>query len=497
MQYGRKLVEKNAIGILIHLVHEVKIARALMTKMDCGMGTISSMNGYYNHAMTSTGVDDEVKEVLSNTGLASIHTTAWKTMEGLDDRLKRNDMMAKYIADIDITKLIYCFDIYSLTVRIGTNPASILRTVVFPPIQPAQPIEHTSIAHDDEQASPERMPTPILFQSDEEVEARYKAVDETKVPELFEPEIEKRPAKRPRSTIDKPKEKVKPNKKSKRRESTKVVEWDNLGEDKKNEHISKISMNYNLTACKNQEFFTSNAVSLKDKVSLILTDPPYGVFTKFEHDKVLSTQDMAQLLENCYHILKPHGNIVIFSTWQQSGEWDKLLHSMIKKFVVYKSALYIVREPNAGFIQRGGSNMQNMVETAIVAYKKGKGHHSFNWQSNQVYLDGGFSRGTNVINEVPIVKDKLCDENGNEFRIEEKNVDMLKEIVARFSNRGDLVCDPYAGTGTTMLACYELGRFFTGCEMDKSLVKAAWNRFCCDSYTSDQTSNFYFDIDRY
>ena len=227
-----------------------------------------------------------------------------------------------------------------------------------------------------------------------------------------------------------------------------------------------------------------------------MTDPPYGVFTDFEHDKVLSRTDIDTFLENCYHVLKPHGNLVVFLTWQDAKEWDDILKSKIEKFTVYKSALYAIREANAGFIQRGGSNMQNMVEMAIVGYKKGQGHHTFNWENKQTFLDGDFSRGTNVIQNVYRSKDKLADENGLDFRIEEKNIDLLKEIIARFSNSGDLVCDPYAGTGTTMLACYEMDRKFIGCEMMEDVVTAAWKRFLCDSYTYINSSKFNILYDR-
>jgi DNA modification methylase len=291
--------------------------------------------------------------------------------------------------------------------------------------------------------------------------------------------------------------KTKKSKKAKPRNtvSPDEIQWDDLDELQQAEHTNRLSKDYQYLAMDNKVFFTNYGEEYKDKVDLVLTDPPYGVFTKFVRDKMLSIPDMNLLLENCYHVLKPHGTIVIFSKWQQIGDWNSIFKSKIDKFTIYRSALFCVREPNAGFIQKGGSNMQNMVEMAVVAYKKGNGRHTFNWLSKQAYLEGDFMRGTNVIQNVSIVRDKLCDDNGCEFRVEEKNIDMLKEIIARFSNRGDLVCDPFGGTGTTMLASYELERDFIGCEIDKDLVKAANKRFYCDSYTYDLSGisiNLYF-----
>lgn len=47
-----------------------------------------------------------------------------------------------------------------------------------------------------------------------------------------------------------------------------------------------------------------------------------------------------------------------------------------------------------------------------------------------------------------------------------KPIALLKEIVRDYSNAGDVVCDPCAGWGSTLLACRELGREAIGGEMD-------------------------------
>lgn len=42
----------------------------------------------------------------------------------------------------------------------------------------------------------------------------------------------------------------------------------------------------------------------------------------------------------------------------------------------------------------------------------------------------------------------------------------MRELVADLSERGELVCDPYAGSGTAGIACAQLGRRFLGWERD-------------------------------
>lgn len=53
-----------------------------------------------------------------------------------------------------------------------------------------------------------------------------------------------------------------------------------------------------------------------------------------------------------------------------------------------------------------------------------------------------------------------------------KPVALMREIVRDYSNAGDLVCDPCAGWGSTLLAAAELGRESVGCELDAETFSA-------------------------
>lgn len=47
----------------------------------------------------------------------------------------------------------------------------------------------------------------------------------------------------------------------------------------------------------------------------------------------------------------------------------------------------------------------------------------------------------------------------------QKPLTLMKALVSDFTDEGDLVCDPFAGSGTTAVACHELGRNFVGWEI--------------------------------
>jgi site-specific DNA-methyltransferase (adenine-specific) len=47
-----------------------------------------------------------------------------------------------------------------------------------------------------------------------------------------------------------------------------------------------------------------------------------------------------------------------------------------------------------------------------------------------------------------------------------KNLDILTRMITAYTNPGDLVCDPFSGSGSTAIAALRAGRSFTGTELD-------------------------------
>ena len=48
----------------------------------------------------------------------------------------------------------------------------------------------------------------------------------------------------------------------------------------------------------------------------------------------------------------------------------------------------------------------------------------------------------------------------------QKSLDLFKELIEIHSNPGDVVCDPFLGSGTTVYAAKQTERLFRGCEID-------------------------------
>lgn len=58
----------------------------------------------------------------------------------------------------------------------------------------------------------------------------------------------------------------------------------------------------------------------------------------------------------------------------------------------------------------------------------------------------------------------------------EKPVPLMRELVADFTRPGELVCDPFMGSGTTGVACAQMGRRFLGVERDPKWFDLACRR---------------------
>ena len=70
----------------------------------------------------------------------------------------------------------------------------------------------------------------------------------------------------------------------------------------------------------------------------------------------------------------------------------------------------------------------------------------------------------------------------------EKPLDLMTEIVRLFSNKDDLICDPFMGSGTTALAAIALERRFVGIEQDPKYYAIARARIEASFMGKDEGS---------
>src|SRR3712207_5966820 len=57
-----------------------------------------------------------------------------------------------------------------------------------------------------------------------------------------------------------------------------------------------------------------------------------------------------------------------------------------------------------------------------------------------------------------------------------KPLRLVRRALLALTQEGDLVCDPFCGSGTTAVAAKELNRFFAGAELEEEFAEIAGRR---------------------
>lgn len=86
----------------------------------------------------------------------------------------------------------------------------------------------------------------------------------------------------------------------------------------------------------------------------------------------------------------------------------------------------------------------------------------------------------------------LRDTEGNRLHKQQTPIQLLLRIILSSTNPGDVVLDPFAGSGTTLVVAEQLGRKSIGIELDSHNVALIENRLA-EQRESDDISRFFKD----
>ncbi|MHA1868724.1 MAG: DNA-methyltransferase [Candidatus Heimdallarchaeaceae archaeon] len=208
---------------------------------------------------------------------------------------------------------------------------------------------------------------------------------------------------------------------------------------------------------------------IEDKsIDLILTDPPYGI--GYDEWDILNTS----FLKGCKRILKPNGQVFVFCGWSNVISVLKRGKDffILKDWIIYdrqkgrgtKKSLVSTREDILWFINSEEYTF-NKDKAYSTIVKKTKGMGEKNKRKTRAL--------TNVWTDVPPIVPWAKERTKHPTQ---KPEFLFKRILEVFSNEGDIVLDPFIGSGTTAVACKQLGRNFIGFEINKDYVKIANKR---------------------
>ncbi len=210
-------------------------------------------------------------------------------------------------------------------------------------------------------------------------------------------------------------------------------------------------------------------VSLNIKVDAIITDPPYCVsrthqlgFSNMgragmnygEWDYEFNQKEWIAL---CGPLVKTGGSMIIFMDWKNLSYLIEELETqgfVIKDLIRWEKSNPMPRNVNSRYVMD--------FEVAIWATKGNKGW-TFNKPPEKAYVKPVYTSGI-----VP----------GGKKRIHptQKKLEVIADIVKVHTNPGDIVFDPFSGSGTTVLACNQTGRDAIGVEIDENYYKKSVER---------------------
>jgi len=225
-----------------------------------------------------------------------------------------------------------------------------------------------------------------------------------------------------------------------------------------------------------------------DSIDLIFADPPYNLQlenelyrpneTKVngvseEWDKFKSFEDYDNFtinwLRECRRILKKDGTIWVIGTYHNIFRIGKIMQDL--GYWILNDVIWIKTNPMPNF---KGTRFNNAHETLIWASKNKDSKYTFNYKTMKAYNDDLQMRSDW---HIPICQGKeRIKVNGQKAHPTQKPEALLYRIIIATSKPSDIVLDPFAGTGTTLVVAKKLGRRFIGIEKEEFYVNICKKR---------------------
>ena len=225
----------------------------------------------------------------------------------------------------------------------------------------------------------------------------------------------------------------------------------------------------------------------ENSVDVIFADPPYnlqldGDLHRPDQSKVAAVDDAWDQFESfeaydaftrawllaARRVLKPNGTIWVIGSYHNIFRVGAKLQDL--GFWILNDVIWRKTNPMPNF---RGRRFQNAHETLIWASRdqQGKGY-TFNYDAMKAANDDLQMR-TDWLFPICTGGERLKDANGDKVHPTQKPEALLARILMASTKPGDVVLDPFFGSGTTGAVAKRLGRHFVGIEREQSYIDAA------------------------
>ena len=221
---------------------------------------------------------------------------------------------------------------------------------------------------------------------------------------------------------------------------------------------------------------------------LVFADPPYNMqigekLKRPDDSKVNGVNDKwdqflnfkhyddfcKDWLRECKRVLKDNGSIWVIGTYHNIFRLGYHLQNL--NYWILNDVIWRKNNPMPNF---KGTRFTNAHETLIWASKNKKSKYTFTYQSLKCLNDDLQMRSDWML---PICNGKeRLKKDGKKVHSTQKPEALIHRIILATTNKGDLIFDPFLGTGTTAVVAKKLGRQYFGIEKDKKYFLAAYQR---------------------
>ncbi|MBX9464525.1 MAG: site-specific DNA-methyltransferase [Aquamicrobium sp.] len=225
-------------------------------------------------------------------------------------------------------------------------------------------------------------------------------------------------------------------------------------------------------------------------VDVIFADPPYnlqleGDLHRPDQSKVDAVDDAWDQFESfaaydaftrawllaARRVLKPNGTIWVIGSYHNIFRVGATMQDL--GFWILNDVVWRKTNPMPNF---RGRRFQNAHETMIWASRDAKAKsYTFNYEAMKAANDDVQMR-SDWLFPICTGAERLKDENGAKVHPTQKPEALLARVLLSSSKPGDVVLDPFFGSGTTGAVAKRLGRHFVGVEREQAYIDAALDR---------------------